>query len=111
MAKKARSRELEALRAKIDLATRAMLAAFKKRTDAAVRIGEKKATLGLPVRDSNREREVVRNAEKYAEKIGLSPKSARELASFCIRKAREAEAKTAKRAKHAAAPRRPGKTL
>jgi chorismate mutase len=63
--------ELEALRAAIERADEALIAALAQRMTLARRVGSCKRSAGLPVLDPAREAAVVRRAAALARRAGL----------------------------------------
>ena len=57
--------EIERLRARIDEIDREIIRLLDERMEVASRIGDVKATLGVPVLDRDREREVLERAGKF----------------------------------------------
>jgi chorismate mutase len=83
---------LEALRAAVERADAALIAAIAERMKAAREIGEVKQRLGLPLLDPPREAEVVRRAAQLARQTGVDPELVRALLWKVIDHARGVQA-------------------
>ena len=69
--------DLDALRAEIGAVDRELVELIARRLRLAARIGELKASLGLPVLDPAREAEVIRRAAAGAREKGADPELVR----------------------------------
>ena len=71
--------ELDELRQRVQALDHAILGAISARLDAVRRIGEIKKRDGIPLRDWQRERDVIEQAERTATALGVSADLAREV--------------------------------
>jgi len=77
------------IREKLDKLTEELIELLSKRDKLVMGLDEEKKRLGLPVLDSDREKEVFERAEAAALKEGMDPAFVRELVAIIIRHGRQ----------------------
>lgn len=85
--------ELQKLRRSIDQIDKKIVMLIAKRFLIVKKIGKVKKENGMKIRDKEREKEVIRNLEKQAEKFKLNKKFVNSIFNAIIKDARKKEYK------------------
>ena len=75
---------LEPLRRKIDIADEEIIIAISKRMETVRLIADYKKKDGIPIFDSDREKEVIERIRKYAEESDINPDFAEKIFRLII---------------------------
>ena len=77
--------ELHAPRKRIDAIDRSIISLLAKRISLSKRIGAIKKKVGAAILDAKRERQVLRNAQAHAKRLGLSKEYAQGVFALILR--------------------------
>lgn len=91
------SSELQKLRQKIDKIDKKLLKTLAERFKITQKIGEYKKRYSLPLMDKERERQLLKNLDNLAKKLGLGQKLVREIFQAIIKTVRANHQKIKKR--------------
>jgi chorismate mutase/prephenate dehydrogenase len=82
-------KKIQNIREKLDKITEDLIDLLAKRNELVLKIGKMKKQLGLPLIDSQRDKEVLKKAKLFAKKKGVSPKIVGEIIEILLKHAKE----------------------